>query len=103
MNLLLISIHYPPFKSSCAVQIRDLAEQFLLEGHSPTVIIPDEKIKTKWTKETQNGIKIYRLSSPRISDINFFKRAINEIFLLLEISISLQLTILFFINIILQL
>ena len=81
MNLLLISIHYPPFKSSCAVQMRDLAEQFLLEGHSPTVIIPDERIKTEWTKETQNGIKIYRLSSPRISDINFFRRAINEIFL----------------------
>ena len=61
--------------------MRDLAEQFLLEGHSPTVIIPDERIKTEWTKETQNGIKIYRLSSPRISDINFFRRAINEIFL----------------------
>ena len=92
MNLLLISIHYPPLRSSCAVQMRDLAEQFVLEGHSPTVIVPDENIKTLWTKEERNGIDIYRLSSPKIIDINFFRRAINEIFLSLNMIKALRKT-----------
>ena len=44
MNLLLVSVHYPPKKSSCAVQMRDLAMQLKLIGHNPVVIVPDEDI-----------------------------------------------------------
>ena len=57
MNLLLISIHYPPYKSSCAVQMRDLAEQLLADGHKPTVIVPDQNIKTSWTLEKKKWNK----------------------------------------------
>ena len=92
MNLLLISIHYPPYKSSCAVQMRDLAEQLLVDGHKPTVIVPDQNIKTSWTLEKKNGINIYRLSSPKIKDVNFLRRAINEIFLSLYMIIALRKT-----------
>lgn len=81
MNLLLISVHYPPFKSSCAVQMKDLAEQFVLDGHSSTVIVPDENLKALWSFEKIKSVKIYRLFSPKITNINFLKRAINEIFL----------------------
>ena len=74
MNLLLISIQYPPFKSSCAVQMRDLAEQFLLEGHSPTVIIPDERIKTKERlKLIKRKIPLNKFSTTKqIADIVYF-------------------------------
>ena len=78
MKLLLVSIHYPPLKSSCAIQMRDLAEQFLSEGHIPTVIVPDENIQTQWRKEELNGVNVYRLYAPKIIDISFLRRAINE-------------------------
>ena len=49
MNLLLVSVHYPP-KSSCAVQMRDLAMQLKLIGHNPVVIVPDENIDVIYKK-----------------------------------------------------
>lgn len=81
MNLLLVSIHYPPKRSSCAVQMKDLAEQFLLEGHNPVVIVPDDSLSRLSKVDVVNGVKVYRLLSPKIIDIGYFRRAINEILL----------------------
>ena len=78
MNLLLVSIHYPPKRSSCAVQMKDLAEQFLLEGHKPVVIVPDDGLSSLSKVDEINGVKVYRLKSPKIIDIGYFRRAINE-------------------------
>ena len=45
MRLALITVHYPPIKSSCAVQMKDLAHEFLNQGHNPVVITPDHELK----------------------------------------------------------
>ena len=81
MNLLLVSIHYPPKRSSCAIQMKDLAEQFLLEGHNPIVIVPDDSLSSFSKVDVINGVKVYRLLSPKIIDIGYFRRAINEMLL----------------------
>ena len=73
MNLLLVSIHYPPKRSSCAVQMKDLAEQFLLEGHKPVVIVPDDGLSSLSKVDEINGVKVYRLKSPKIIDIGYFR------------------------------
>ena len=43
MKIALISAHYPPQKTSCAVQMRDLARELFKMGHDPIVIVPVEK------------------------------------------------------------
>ena len=78
MRLALITVHYPPIKSSCAVQMKDLAHEFLNQGHNPVVITPDHELKESWAKETHDSIDVYRLKCPIIIDINNFRRAINE-------------------------
>ena len=81
MNLLLISVHYPPIKSSCAVQMRDLALQLKSSGHNPVVLVPEDNINDAYKKEVISGITVYRLKCNKVMNINFFQRAINEIFL----------------------
>ena len=78
MRLALITVHYPPIKSSCAVQMKDLAREFLNQGHNPVVITPGHQLKESWAKETHDSIDVYRLKCPIIIDINNFRRAINE-------------------------
>ncbi len=78
MKLALVTVHYPPIKSSCAVQMEDLAREFLNQGHNPVVITPDHELKESWTRENHDSIDVYRLKCPIIIDINNFRRAINE-------------------------
>lgn len=78
MRLALITVHFPPIKSSCAVQMNDLAHEFLNQGHNPVVITPDHELREGWAKETHDCVDVYRLKCPKIIDISNFRRAINE-------------------------
>ena len=81
MKIALISIHYPPLRSSCAIQMSDLAQEFLQQGHEPIVIVPTEGGEKSWASETINGVKVYRLVALKTIDVGYFRRAINEILL----------------------
>lgn len=81
MRVALVCVHYPPLRSSCAIQMRDLAQELLLAGHEPIVLVPSEEIHKPWESETLNGVKVYRLSAFKTIDVNYFRRAINEMLL----------------------
>jgi len=78
MKIALISVHYSPLRSSCAIQMRDLAQELLLQGHEPIVIVPSESISKAWTNEIVDGIMIYRLSTFKTSKVSLFRRALSE-------------------------
>ena len=81
MKIALISIHYPPQRSSCAVQMRDLAQEFLILGHEPIVIVPTEGPYKECISEIIDGVQVYRISSLKTIDVGNVRRAVNEILL----------------------
>jgi glycosyltransferase involved in cell wall biosynthesis len=78
MRLVIIADTFPPLKTSGAVQIRDLCLEFLNQGHLVTVLLPSNDIKVPWTIENFNEIQLIRLKAPKIKDINYFWRTVNE-------------------------
>ena len=81
MKTALISIHYPPQRSSCAVQMRDLAQELLSLGHEPIVIVPTEGLNKECISEIIDGVQVYRISSFKTLDIGNVRRAVNELLL----------------------
>lgn len=81
MKILLLTIHYPPLKTSCAIQMRDLAHELLRLGHEPIVISPSEAINNKIVKEHINGIDVIRIQTNKIKDNGYINRGLSEILL----------------------
>ena len=81
MKIALICIHYPPLRSSCAVQMRDLARELLILGHEPIVIVPSEGLHKAYVSEVIDGVQVFRFSSFKTVDVGNIQRAINEMLL----------------------
>jgi len=81
MKIALLSIHYPPLKSSCAVQMRDLALELLQLGHEPIVMVPEEGLKRKVVSEMIDGIQVFRFPAFKTIDVGRIKRGLSEILL----------------------
>jgi len=79
VKIALIGDTYPPFRTSGAIQLRDLSMGFARKGHDITMILPDSNISKPWSVEYYHGVKVYRIKSPRSKEINFVIRAIGEV------------------------
>lgn len=78
MKLVLIADTFPPLRTSGAVQVRDLAREFVRQGHELTVLLPDGDLDQPWRLENVDNAQILRLRSPRIKDISYVRRTIGE-------------------------
>tara|TARA_Y100000991_G_C21957567_1_gene342843 strand:- start:239 stop:1423 length:1185 start_codon:yes stop_codon:yes gene_type:complete len=78
MRLIVICVFFPPLKSSAAIQINDLVNEFINQGHFISVITPDNSIKESYEISQDNFLNVYRFKTNKIKDINLFKRTINE-------------------------
>ena len=81
MRILLISTDYPPLRTSAAVQMRDLAQELLRQGHEPVVIVPSVDLHSAWKSEMQEKIEVLRLAGTRTRDIGYLRRTISELLL----------------------
>src|SRR3954468_18685578 len=77
----LISTDYPPLRTSAAVQLRDLAQQFAVLGHRPVVIVPTAASHESWTVEQQGGVEVLRVAAPPTRAPSFARRALAEMWL----------------------
>ncbi|MCF8186947.1 MAG: glycosyltransferase family 4 protein, partial [Sulfuritalea sp.] len=78
MHITLIADTFPPLRSSGAVQLRDLSNEFVRQGHTLTVMLPSSGLATPWLIEDFNGAQVLRLRAPKTKDINYMHRMINE-------------------------
>lgn len=78
MRIALIADAYPPMRTSAAVQLRDLSQEMVRQGHSVTVMIPDAHVPGFWSKEEVNGVCVLRLKAPRTKDVGLVRRTFNE-------------------------
>jgi len=76
---MLLVVYYMPSTMSCAKLIHDLASEFLLLGHEPIVVAPDDNILIDSVVSIENGIKVIRIRTGKIKSASRFVRALNEI------------------------
>jgi glycosyltransferase involved in cell wall biosynthesis len=81
MRIALIADAYPPMRTSAAVQLRDLSQEMVKQGHIPTVIIPSSNLDKPWILENINGVEVLRVKAPPTKDIGYIRRTINELLL----------------------
>lgn len=78
MRIALIADTFPPFRTSGAVQLRDLSYQLAQNGHTLTVMLPCAELDKPWSLEELNGVQVLRLKAPRIKDVSYFRRTLGE-------------------------
>jgi len=81
MRLLLITDTFPPLNNSGAVQLWDLAKGFKESGHDLTVMVASPYIDSFYLEEEINGIKLARIKTLKLKDINYLMRGLAELFM----------------------
>jgi glycosyltransferase involved in cell wall biosynthesis len=81
LKIALISTDYPPLRTSAAVQLRDLAQQFKAIGYHPVVIVPALTSNEPWTVERLDGVDVVRVAAPLTRAATHFRRALAEMWL----------------------
>lgn len=90
MRIALISDTFPPLRNSGAVQMRDLAREFVRQSHQVTVILPSNELNKPWEIDNIDGIRILRLSSPKIKNIGYVGRTISELVMPFSMLVNLH-------------
>jgi glycosyltransferase involved in cell wall biosynthesis len=81
MLIALISTDYPPLRTSAAVQLRDLAQQFAALGHRPVVIVPSQLSGKRWEIDRLDGVEVLRVGAPPTRSPSMVRRALAELWL----------------------
>lgn len=81
MRLLIILDIYVPARISAAVQMRDLAVEFVRQGHRPTVAVPAPDLDRAWVIEHLDGVEVLRVRALRTKDVGQARRALAELLL----------------------
>ena len=78
MKLVLIADTFPPFRTSGAVQLRDLTRAIVQEGHDLTVMLPEPELTDRWQVSNFDGACVLRLKAPRMKDTGYVQRTLGE-------------------------
>lgn len=81
MRIALVADTYPPLRSSGAVQLRDLSQEFVRQGHEVTMLVPSQEIDSPWQIEMQEGVQVLRLAAMRTKEAGYVRRTIGEMML----------------------
>ena len=57
MHIALIGDAFPPMRTSGAVQLRDLSQEFVRHKHFLTVMIPSPDMERPWLLENMDGVQ----------------------------------------------
>lgn len=78
MHILIISDAYPPMRTSCAIQIYDLAQAFIEQGHQVSIIIPAHSQKKLVEISNADGPTVYSVRCFKTKDVGYARRTIAE-------------------------
>lgn len=81
MRIALVADSYPPLRTSGAVQLRDLSQEFRRQGHQVTVMVPSPGQRQSWLLEDLDGVQVLRLAAFQTKDIGYVRRTFGEVML----------------------
>lgn len=81
MRIALVADAYPPLRTSGAVQLRDLSQEFRRQGHEVTVMVSAPDLATGWSLEELEGVQVLRLATLQTKDIGYARRTLGEVLL----------------------
>lgn len=81
MRIAIVADSYAPLRTSAAIQLRDLAAEFIAQGHHPTVLIPVPDLPSPWVLDEVAGVEVLRVKSPRTKDVGYIRRTITELYM----------------------
>jgi glycosyltransferase involved in cell wall biosynthesis len=90
VRIALIADAYAPQRTSCAVQMRDLAEEFARLGHEVTVVVPATNRGTGPATETVNGVQVMRVAALPTKDVGYVRRTASELLLSLAMWLGIR-------------
>lgn len=78
MRVVIVADTFPPLRTSGAIQLRDLSEEFLRQGHDTTVLVATPNLSVPFCIDDMDGVRVVRLRTPRTKDISYARRLIGE-------------------------
>jgi len=78
VNLLIITDAYAPSRTSAAVLLKDLAQQYIQEGHQVSVVVPSAQQKIPIQEYEEGGVKVLAVKAFRTKDISYLQRVLAE-------------------------
>ena len=78
-SIVLVADAYPPSRTSAALQLKDLALEFLRQGIAPTVITTDSRAQGCSALTELDGIRVVQLKTLEHKNIGRVRRTIAEI------------------------
>jgi len=78
VRIALIADAYPPRRTSGAVQLKDLAREFVSQGHEVTVLVPSVARSTPWEIDTVEGVQVLSVAAATTKDVGYLRRTIAE-------------------------
>jgi len=81
MHILIIVDTYVPARISGALQMHDLAIEFVKQGHRPMVLVPAPELDCAWTIDNLDGVEVLRVRAFRTKDVGHLRRVMAELML----------------------
>jgi glycosyltransferase involved in cell wall biosynthesis len=78
MRILLIVVYYPPHTMSAAHLMRDLAREYVLQGHQVMVVTPSDSILTPKSVIIEDGVTVVRVRTGAMKNANKILRLWRE-------------------------
>ena len=75
---MLIADAFPPMKTSAAVQLEDLAEEFVMQGFCLTILLPSPLLHTPIAVKKMGGYRVIIVKTPKFKDKSYFLRTVFE-------------------------
>ena len=79
MRLAIITDSYAPLRSSAAVQLVDLANEFVAQGHDPLIICPTHEISDLYCCWEHENVHVLSIKAPNRRDLGYVRRTLAEL------------------------
>ena len=81
MRIAIVADAYAPLRTSAAIQLRDLAAEFITQGHHPTVLVPVSGLQSTWSLDDVAGVEVLRVRSPQTKNVGYLRRTLTEVYM----------------------
>lgn len=78
MHILIIGDTFPPMKTSGAVMLKDLADEFIAQGDTVSVITPSESQDDLSIENVQGRLNLFRVKAFKTKDVSYVQRLFGE-------------------------